>query len=366
MWRRGVILMFLCAGIVLDACGDETFSSNGNSDGGVDGSSSDGGSDASTDAEVTSDGGSNDAGGTIVLIDNQDNPHELIVQNAHLYWTNYSEALARGSVCGARIDGTNVTTIGTATHANRLASDGASVFWSDYVSDTLISSVLAAAPLDGGAAGTLVGNLVSPMGIAVDDQFIYLVEYYGFGGDGTITVFTKDGSSVRILASGLDNPVSVSVDAHGVVWTQLGFTPASGQIVATDLDGGVTGLADNLTGAWGVAITNSSAYVTQIDAPDASSGGSISSFARVNGTTQLITNASAARPYFITADAKNIYWTEEGDGLANGGVRWASQTGGAVHDLATGQARPHGIAVDGAYVYWTSYSSGKIYRTPKP
>ncbi|MEO7113647.1 MAG: hypothetical protein ABI183_24625 [Polyangiaceae bacterium] len=77
---------------------------------------------------------------------------------------------------------------------------------------------------------------------------------------------------------------------------------------------------------------------------------------------------SESTPYFLTVDATNIYWTDEGTSpnYLNGAVRRMSKTGGPPISIAIAQGQPHGIAVDDKYVYWVNYDSGEVRRALKP
>jgi hypothetical protein len=372
MWRRSLFLLLLGAGVAVDACGNSAFSSSEVDDAGSDASSG-------NDAIAPTDGAANDAStvdsalldgslpeGTIVLISGQDNPHDLIVSKGHLFWTNYSELLGHGSVMSADVSGSNISIIGVATHANRIAFDGATLFWSDFVSADITNSIIASAPTDGGAATNLDEFAIAPMGVAVDDQFLYTTTLFGYPGNGAVVARDKvTGLIITNIATDVDNPVSVAATSQGVVWTALGATPFSGQIGIGTVDAGTLAISPGLSGPWGITATPDNAYATSLGALDASTTGSIVSYGYDSGS-ETLTNSTGVRPYFIASDANNIYWTEEGAGIANGNIAWAEQGSSGTHLLASGQQRPHGIAVDDTYVYWTSYTNGKIYRSPKP
>jgi hypothetical protein len=66
-------------------------------------------------------------------------------------------------------------------------------------------------------------------------------------------------------------------------------------------------------------------------------------------------------PASITTDATNVYFTDTGDGSVN----VVPKAGGAVVQLATGQAKPLSIAVDDTYAYWSNNLGGAVVRTLK-
>ncbi len=168
------------------------------------------------------------------------------------------------------------------------------------------------------------------------------------------------------IATGLDNPVSVAATSQGIVWTSIGITPSSGQVGVGTIEAGVITVAPSLPAPWGITTTPSLIYVTTLDALDASTAGAVVSVGYTDAATSAGADGVGVRPYFITSDSTNLYWTEEGAGIANGNIVWTSQQVQSRQFIATGQQRPHGIAVDDKYIYWTSYTNGKIYRSPKP
>jgi hypothetical protein len=373
MWRRFFFLLILGSGIAVDACGSQTFSTSPAEDAGPqDGSTADGSTSDSSpnDGGGLSDGSPDDSGlpeGTIVLVSGQDNPHDLIVSNGHLYWTNYSEALGHGSIATANIDGSEFRVVAVATHGNRIAFDGTTIFWSDFVSPDTTNSIIGSAPIDGGPGIQLQQFAIAPMGLAVDDQFLYTTSLFGFSGVGTVGVLDKiTGIQVATIASGLDNPVSVAATSQGIVWTSIGVTPSSGQVGVGTIEAGVITIAPSLPAPWGITTTPSLIYVTTLNALDASTAGGVVAVTYTDAATSAVSDGVGVRPYFIASDSTNLYWTEEGAGIANGNVAWTSQLVQSRQFIATGQERPHGIAVDDQYVYWTSYTNGKIYRSPKP
>ena len=254
-----------------------------------------------------------------------------------------------------------------ATHANRLASDGTSIFFTDFVSSTNVTSIVARVTIATNAFVALESSAFAPMGIAVNGDNVYVAQGFGSNGNGYITIDSKDGGG-GVLASNLLNPVSIAVDTDGIAWTENGSSasPTNGKTVFVQLDGGPRGFQANLASAWGITLTPTTAYFTSLGLAAGSNGSVDKSPRNATGLTVMDFSDSTTRPYFLTNDGTTIFWSEEGLGALDGSIRYARIADLIPHVLASAQERPHGIAVDASYVYWTSYSSGKIFRTPKP
>jgi hypothetical protein len=69
----------------------------------------------------------------------------------------------------------------------------------------------------------------------------------------------------------------------------------------------------------------------------------------------MVTLATSPDPRFLVVDAKNVYWTDDGDGSSGGAVLSVPIDGGTVTTLATGLVSPGGIAVDASNVYWVDF-----------
>lgn len=376
MRPRSVFFILLGVSAAIGACGDTTFTSSGIDDGGTDASSTDAApndassSDATTGDADTLDGATGDGASKepVAIVTGQNNPHDLIVSGGRLYWTNYAQDSGVSSVFSAKIDGSVAMNIASATHANRIASDGTSIFFTDFVSTIENNGIVAKVGIGDGTYTALTSAALSPMGIAVDNSFIYYVE--GYGDDvGFITALSKSGADAGgSLSSNRLNPVSIAVDATGLAWTENGTTsaPTNGTADFSNLAGTVMGQQAGLDDVWGITMTSTTGYFT-VRGNAIGANGSIQKCDRnLTQSTPVIVATSTTRPYFITNDGSTLFWTEEGIGAKDGLIRYAKFADLAVQVLASNQSQPHGIAVDDKYVYWTEYGAGNIWRSPKP
>jgi len=143
------------------------------------------------------------------------------------------------------------------------------------------------------------------------------------------------------IATALQDPRSIAVDALNVYWTMHGGSGAKGTVMRAPLDGGTPAI---------VAASQDLPDGIEIDAVNvywANGGGAIMSAPIAGGVaTAIATGQSPRGP--IAIDATNIYWANFDS------VMRAPLGGGVATPLATGQAFIAGLAVDATSAYWST------------
>jgi hypothetical protein len=360
--------------------GSGTASGAGGARGGsVSSSSSTGGGGASSSSSSTSSG----AGGAVstacgtpigipeTVAQAQGMPYWVAVDASSIYWSNFTEPGSnQGALMRVGLDGGAVTTLvptGPGAEAIGAFTVGATgIYW------TAVGSVMRAG-LDGSGVTTLASGQSGPGGLAVDAHGIYWVNAgtpvsSGDGdpapGTGSVMKANLDGSGLTVLASGLDAPSSVAVDATSVYWTNQGTEAADytdGTVMKVGLDGqGQTTLASSFGGRFAGGIAVDAASVYWVTASDL--GGVSGAVYKVGldgqGLRPLVTLdglegqlAIDAESLYFNASATNLC---DDAGAACEGVLRSDKNGDCLTVLASGQDAPWGIAVDARSVYWAN------------
>jgi hypothetical protein len=181
-----------------------------------------------------------------------------------------------------------------------------------------------------------------------------------------------------ILASGLDFPGSIAVDATSVYWVRGGTDgkpPPDGYatLMKAPIGGGtpitLASAGQQISGG-SITVDANNVYWT------------ISVYALENGTTVCTVGTVAAVPIgggtptllasgqngpdAIAVDGTDLYWVNVGSTGNDGSVMKLPIAGGDAITLASQQAQPTSIAVDDTSVYWTTEEpNGAVMKTSK-
>jgi hypothetical protein len=155
------------------------------------------------------------------------------------------------------------------------------------------------------------------------------------------------GTSVT-LASGLVSPAGVAVDEENVYFTD----EKAGIVGQAPLAGGTTvTLAKDLLKPLGIAVQAPALYFVQY------LGGSVNSVPIGGGMTSTIATAQMS-PGSVAADSLDVYWV---DSRMTGTVARCPRSGCANGPIviAAGDL-PYAVALDEKRVYWVDYGSGTV------
>jgi sugar lactone lactonase YvrE len=269
-----------------------------------------------------------------------------------------STADACGSCNGTCAAGRCIETLSAGVgNVTGLAVDATSVYWCTG-GGSILKAPLTGVP-DGGAPTVLATGINFPNAVAVDANAVYVADY----SDGTVLSLplagVPDGGAPAILVSGLSEPAGLAVDG-----TTLYITSDDDTVRTAPVGGGVATLFANdpaqPNGAWlfggnlyWIDLTGGAIKVApSTGIPD---GGLATTLLTVGGT-----------PHHVAADATSIYWLDGTDGIIESAPVTGLPDGGVPTPIASGQNEPDGLAVDGAWVYWGDYGgTGAVYRASK-
>lgn len=192
----------------------------------------------------------------------------------------------------------------------------------------------------GGAAGVpelLVAATfdMNPWGIAIDATNVYFTDAMGI--NGKVSRVPKAGGPLTVLASGLELPGAVAVDATDV------YVLTFDHLLRVPIAGGVfTNIGTGGAGYARIVLDNDTIYWT-----DGTLGGALRRMAKGGGGIMHIDDGHDTEG--LVLHDGTLYWSS----IESGAIKSAPSTGGTVSVFASGQDYPRmGLITDGADLYW--------------
>ena len=183
----------------------------------------------------------------------------------------------------------------------------------------------------------------------VGGDFVYWATATG-AMDNPLMQLPVTGGTPKTLATGLDYPNGLVLDATNIYWAEGGSADVLRKLA---LEGGTPVKVVDLPGSnpWSVAVDKLNVYWTDYVAD------TVMKASFQSGTP--ITLATGDDPRSIAVDASNVYWTNYEDHT----VMKVPVGGGMSTVLATGN-RPYGMVIDSGAVYWTNYFGDTVMSVP--
>jgi hypothetical protein len=242
-----------------------------------------------------------------------------------------------------------------------IAADANNVYWTNYGNntanmsggDTTVGTVMQAS-LSGSNVITLATGLEDPYGIAVDATNVYFTTYAGGRVKKVPIGNTAGNSAVTVLAQGLSNPAYIAVSGGNVYWTNYGDGTVDSISTSLTAPGTPNVLATDAAGqnANGIAVSGGDVFYAASNDP---------------GAVYRVTTAGAANtslagmqntPWGVAVGNGNLYWTT----FSNpGSLMSVPTTGGMAVTLGNNFNDPTAVAVDSTGVY-TAGAGGHVWR----
>jgi hypothetical protein len=288
------------------------------------------------------------AGAGTVLVQGEDSPTTIAVDDTYLYWTTTS-AIRRAPKAG----GTATTLFPGLTSPDDLRADATALYWTSTLSGQGIMSGLKT----GGQPSTVVPGTIGHL--AVDTDSVYGVD--NTMSPNVLLRAPKAGGAAPVTITTQRTFGEMDLDDQFLYWTE-GF---KGRVQRVAKAGGT--IMDLRPADPGTVI------LAKVDATDVyfATVGAVAQSSTLNrvsktggATTTLATGLDIPTSLAVTADA--VYWAAHGDVGSNGDLLKLSKTDSSVVARVPSQSA-YGIAIDAQYVYWTELGvtgsrNGRILR----
>ena len=244
----------------------------------------------------------------------------------------------------------------------RLDASNLYVMTSDEASelDTLWSL-----PKNGGTPAQLAGGISTPFDLALDDQYVYWVTIGtptadDFVADGKVERIRKDGSGRQLLASNLNTPTAVAVDATNVYYSEAGLsseTQAAG-VRSMPKGGGPIRALSSSPFVFTIALRDSQVLFPVIDF----TGTTIEAVSKSGGSaTPIFSGLDFVPALRVVGDT--IYYYNSGD--TSDTIERVPLAGGSRTVVVTGPFATVAFVVDDCAIFYED-DAGNLNRAPRP
>lgn len=255
-------------------------------------------------------------GGPAVTIAASPSPSGLAIDDAAVYWTDY-QGIDAGSILSVGKEGGSVVVLATSNGPENVAVDDAYVYWADWYGAVWRVPKSGGTPFQLGSA-----SQDFPYSLAVDDTYAYVGVTTRVGFDGGLLRFPKDGGAPQQLIGNLIEPEAIVVDDAGV-YAAGATTDDAGNLAAVidryDKSSGRTAVValarEGVGPIFGMALVGQRLYFSAWSAP-----GSIEVVSAAGGAPVILaTNLEA--PLAVAVEGSDLYWIDLGQPGEAGDLR---------------------------------------------
>jgi hypothetical protein len=220
---------------------------------------------------------------------------------------------------------------------------------------------------------TMASKLYDPIAVAVDDTYLYWLEFGSptYDGYGELVQILKSAPCLKrscygvldpmVLPQQTANSAAMGLGSGAVCYTQSFDVPASHSVDCVPFVAGAQEVdLDQSTGNVGdVWVGDAGAVWAVAGSSSTSTDGTIRTATFTGAATTVV--SGRAQPWAVASDGQTIYWTELGVAAGTGAV-YASVGDGGARPLATSQSTPQAMALYDGYVYWANSGDGSVWR----
>jgi hypothetical protein len=291
------------------------------------------------------DNGGSPAGTPVVLATLPADPGQIALDDTNVYWASQGQGSAPvGKV--PKSGGPSTTLDGISS--SYVAIDATRVYTTGDSQGLVVACAKTGCSDNPATIASVQGGL-GP--VAVDDTNIYWSSETGGGVGAVIVKAPLAGGAPTTLVSGpfVSGPLPLALSSRILFYAGVAGTGAGpGGLMSVSTDGGEPTLL------YGQNLANTVLAITA-DAKNVyfSDNGSVVQIP-IGGGAATTLASNEGRVFGIAFDATRVYWTA----MDASSVRSAPIGGGPVTTLAAGQESPFGIAVDATSVYWSNEGNG--------
>jgi hypothetical protein len=279
----------------------------------------------------------------VVLVEGEELPRGIVVDDEYVYWVTYGSHLVRRRA--KTEDAMPETLASMQVSAWGLAQDATHLYWTARSNGTVsrMPKDLSTGP------EVLISGLSDPYQLFVSDDTVYATARAG----GQVVSVPKTGGKHTVLLDGLPEPYGVAVVDDTVMITEA----FSGDVIAID-SAGAQVVADGLQAAFQIVPAGDGVLWCAYGNDDIRYLASGASSPRVL--------AAADECWGVFADATNVYWTQEFYLMPQMGRVWMGSLDGTPPVLvADAQTGPTAVTADASAIYWSNFQGGQIVRVDK-